>query len=205
MEIKEYIEGRLKKNIVTSKVLLDRMRMIEEDSRQSFAYNDSHYISFYYWLGEIFKAKALVEIGFQLGLLSGNYLKTCKTVQYFLALQETRKGEYYSHRLGKSNVRDNYRRSLYIHVGKCEDDIFQTKLKALEVDLVIINEEVGYDRHRLYYDAVWPQMAKNGIIVVEYLKKYKPSLMAFKDFCLSKNINPIYINTTYGVGVIEKN
>lgn len=204
MDIKNYLESNLKRNL-PSHIFLDKMRVIEEESRKSFAYNDNTYVPLYYWLGTLFKAKTLVEIGFRLGFLSGNYLKACKETKCFLALQEVKTGEYYSHRLGKSNVKDNYRGYLFIHVGRCDDSIFSTKLKALDVDLAIINDEVGYDRHRLYYDMLWPQISKGGLIVVDYIKKYKPSAVAFKDFCTSKNLEPIYIDTTYGVGIIRKN
>lgn len=200
-EIKVYVEAKLKKRLF-SHIFLDRMRLIEEDSRQSLAYNNPTYVPFYYWLGTISEAKTFVEIGFRLGLLSGNFLKSCKTVNYFLGFQETKGGEFYSDRLGKSNIKDVYKRGVYIHSGGCNDDVFITKLKSLDIDLAIINEEVSYDKHRLYYDLLWPQMAKNGIIVADYLNKYKPSLVAFKDFCTSVNREPVYVKTDYGVGMV---
>lgn len=200
-EIKAYTEAKLKKRL-PSHIFLDRMRLIEEDSRQSLAYNNSTYVPFYYWLGTISEAKTLVEIGFRLGLLSGNFLKSCKTVNYFLALQEIKTGEFYSDRIGKSNIKDHYKGNFYVHTGHCNDDLFVTKLKSLEIDFAIINEEVTYDKHRLYYDLLWPQMAKDGIIVADYLNKYKPALVAFRDFCVSVNREPVYVETDYGVGMV---
>jgi hypothetical protein len=200
-EIKTYLEDKLKKRL-PSHIFLDRMRLIDEDSRQSLAYNNPTYIPLYYWLGTILESKTIVEIGFRLGLLSGNFLKSCKTVNCFLALQEVKSGEFYSDRLGKSNIRDVYKGNFYVHIGNCNDDIFITKLKALEINLAIINEEVTYDKHRMYYDLLWPQMAKSGIIVADYLKKYNPSMIAFKDFCVSVNREPVYVDTDYGVGMV---
>ena len=201
-EIKTYIEEKLKKNL-PSRIFLDRMKVIEEDSRYSLAYNNPTYVPFYYWLGTILKPKTMVEIGFRLGLLSGNFLRSCKTVEYFLALQEPN-GIFYSDRLGKSNIKDFYKGNFYIHVGNCDDELFEIKLKSMEIDLVIINEEVNYDRHRLYYELLWPQIATNGIIVADYLNRYKPSAIAFKDFCISVNTEPTYIKTDYGIGLIFK-
>lgn len=203
MEIKSYIEEKLKKQL-PSHVFLNRMRVIDEDSRQSFAYNDHTYVPFYYWLGTILKPQTMIEVGLRLGLLSGNFLKSCKTVNRFVALQENKSGEYYSSRLAKANVKDNYKKDLYIHVGSIDDDIFSTKLKSMEFDLAIINEETSYDRHRLYFDLLWPQMAADGFIVVDYVEKHKFSSLAVKDFCTSINLEPIYINTTYGVALIRK-
>lgn len=199
--IKSQIESKLKKKL-PSHIFLDRMRLIDEDSRQSLAYNNATYVPLYYWLGTILEVKSLVEIGFHLGLLSGNFLKACKTVNYFLGLQEVKPGEFYSDRIGKANIKDQYKGGFYIHTGSCNEDLFIMKLKSLEIDLAIINEEVSYDRHRLYYDLIWPQMAKDGIIVVDYLNKYKPSLQAFKDFCVSVNREPVYVDTDYGVGMV---
>ncbi len=199
--IRTYLLEKLKKRL-PSHIFLDRMRLIDEDSRQSLAYNNATYIPVYYWLGTLLQPSTVVEFGFRLGLLSGNFLKSCKTVNCFLALQEVKTGEFYSDRLGKSNIKDHYKGSFYIHVGTCNDDIFVTRLKSLEIDLAIINEEVSYDRHRQYYDLLWPQMAKDGIIVVDYLKKYKPSAVAFKDFCTSVNREPVYVETDYGVGMV---
>jgi hypothetical protein len=202
-EIKSKIELKLNKGL-PAHIFLDRMRLIDEGSRQSLAYNNATYVPFYYWLGTILESKTLVEVGFRLGLLSGNFLKSCKTVNYFLALQEVKVGEFYSDRIGKSNIKDHYKGNFFVHTGYYNEDVFTTKLRSLDIDLVIMNEEVGYDKHRLYYDLVWPQMAKDGIIVVDYLNKYKPSLLAFNDFCRSVNREPVYVNTDYGVGIIKK-
>lgn len=201
-EIKVYIEGKLKKSL-PSRIFLDKMKVIDEESRYSLAYNNPTYIPVYYWLGTILKPIVFVEIGFRLGLLSGNFLKSCKTVNYFLALQEL-DGNYYSDRLGKSNIKDLYKGNFHVHVGSCNDDLFETKLKSLEIDLATINEETSYDKHRIYYDLLWPQMSKNGIIIVDYLNRCRTSLMAFKDFCKSVNLEPVYINTDYGIGLVSK-
>lgn len=203
MEIKSYIEAKLKKQL-PSQVFLGKMRVIEEESRQSFAYNDHTYVPFYYWLGTILEPKTMIEVGLRLGFLSGNFLKSCKTVKRFVAIQETKAGEYYSSRLARANVKDNYKGETYIHVGRVEDEIFTTKLKSMEFDLAIINEETSYDRHRLYFDLLWPQISHDGLVVVEYVDKHKFSALAVKDFCVSLNIEPIYIDTTYGVALIRK-
>jgi hypothetical protein len=202
-EIKSFIEKKLKKQF-GGKILLDNMRVIDEDSRQSFAYNDSTYVWFYYWLGTLLKSESLIEIGFRLGLLSGNFLRSCKTVKNFFAVQEYQNGEYYSPRLAQGNIKDNYKNKLYVHVGDLEDDVFQANYKANSFQIAIINEEVGYDKHRYYLDFLWEQMEENGIIIVEYVKRHNPTMIAFKDFCSVKNKEFVIVNTTYGVGMLLK-
>ena len=202
IDIKGIIESKFKKKL-PSHIFLDKMRLPDEDLRKGFAYNDHTYIPFYYWLGEIIQPKHLLEIGFRLGLLSGTFLSSCKTVECFFAFQEVKK-EFYSERLGRSNIKDVYKKKLFIYKGGIKDEVFLTKMQSMEFDLVIINEEDSYDRHRLYYDLVWPQLNVDGIIVVNYLKKCKTSDLAFKDFVISKNLEPTYIDTNYGIGLIRK-
>lgn len=202
-EIKVRIEKKFK-HPLPSHIFLDRMRVIDEESRKSFAYNDATYVPFYYWLGTCLNSTSMIEIGLRLGLLSGNFVKSCKTLKRFFAVQEIKNDEFYSPRLAKSNIRDSYKGETFIHIGNLNDDIFETKYKAVEFDLAIINEETDYDKHRYYFDLLWPQISDNGIIVAEYLKKHRPAGMAFKDFCKSKNREPVYVDTNYGVGLIKK-
>lgn len=202
MELKEFLETKLKKPL-PSHLILHNMRLSDDSIRNSFFYNEPTYVPLYFWLGKILKPKTLLEIGFRYGLLSATFLKTCKTVTYFLALQEPRE-KYYSCRLGISNVKDHYRKKLEVYMGKLEDEFFEAKLKCSNLDLVIINEEAGYDRYRQYFDAIWPQLSPEGYMVVDCLKKYTSLDAAVKDFCISKNVAATYIGTTYGVSIIRK-
>lgn len=203
IEIKSFVENKFKKGLPTS-VFLNHMRLVDEDSKQSFAYNDSTYIPFYYWLGTLISPKTVVEIGFGLGLLSGNFLKSCKATERFIACQSVKPDEYYSPRLGKGNVKDNYKKYTYVHVGDFFDDVFVTKIKAIDIDLAIVNEGMTYDKFRGCFDVIWPQISKGGLMVCDYLNKDAVSAAAFKDFCITVNLEPTYISTTYGVGLIRK-
>ena len=179
------------------------MRVITEESRITSAYNDSRYIPFYYWLGTLIQPKSLVEIGFRLGLFSANFLRGCKTVEKFLAFQE-KTHEFYSPRLGISNVKDHYKGQYYVHIGSINDSVFEDKLKENEWELAIVNEEVGYDRHREYLDSLWSNLHPDGLIVMDYVTRHKPASEAYFDFCKSKNRTPTIVTTRYGVGLIRK-
>jgi hypothetical protein len=204
IDIKNTIEVKLKKQLLPSRIFLDRMRVIDENSRKGFAYNNPTFIPFYYWLGTILKTKNLMEVGFKLGLLSGTFLKSCKTVEKFFAFQEMKSDEFYSARLGRGNIKDIYKKCFNVYCGSGDDDAFGIILKSMEFDLVIINEEVSYDKYRKYFDLIWPQVSEGGIISIDYIKKHKPVAVALKDFCITKNIEPTYVNTNYGVGLIRK-
>lgn len=201
-ELKCMLEEKLNKNL-PSKVFLDRMRLIDEDSRLTAAYNDPKYIPFYYWLGTLIKPAFLVEIGFRLGLFSATFLRACKTVEKVLVFQE-KTDVFYSPKLGKANVRDHYKGTLDVYVGSINDEAFEQKLNETKYDLAIINEEVGYDKHREYLDALWSNLHLDGFIVMDYVTRHKPAGEAYFDFCKAKNRNPTIITTRYGVGIIKK-
>jgi predicted O-methyltransferase YrrM len=202
VELKRLLEEKLDKQL-TSRIFLDRMRVIDEDSRKTSAYNDPKYVPFYYWLGTFVQPKTLIELGFRLGLFSATFLRACKTVERFLGFQE-KTDQFYSPKLGKANVRDHYKGTMDVYVGMIHDEVFEHKLKETEWDLAIVNEEVGYDKHREYLDALWSKLRLDGLIVMDYVTRHKPAGEAYFDFCKAKNRDPITIDTRYGVGIIRK-
>ncbi len=200
MELKRLLEEKLDKGL-SSRVFLDKMRLLDEDSRLTAAYNDPRYIPFYYFLGTFIKPKKMIEIGFRLGLSSGNFLKSCKTVERFVGFQEKTK-EYYSPRLGRANVKDNYKKKLDIYIGSVYDFELD-KLLSGSWDLVIINEEVGYDKYKEYLEFAWAKLGLDGLIVMEYVNN-KVAGEAYEDFCKGKNRDKSVVNTRYGTGLIIK-
>lgn len=202
LELKAKLEQKLNKRL-SARVFLDSLRVIDEASRQSAAYNDPLYVPFYYWLGTFAQPKSLIEIGFRLGLFSANFLRACKTVQLFLAFQEKTE-DYYSPRLARANVKSHYRRKMFVHVGNIHDERFEFLLKQTVWDLVIINEEVSYDLHRLYLDVLWSKLSIDGLICMDYIGRHKPAKDAYYDFCRTKSRDPVLIATRYGVGLIKK-
>lgn len=209
-ELSAEIQIKLNKRL-PAHIFLDRMRVIEEASRNTASYNDPRYIPFYYWLGTLIKPQSLVEIGFKLGLLSGNFFWSCKTIKNFLAFQEKTK-DYYSARLGLANIRsggfyrqgDHYKGPLKIHVGAIYDENFVKWLEDGSWDVAFINEEVGYDKHKAYLDLIWSKLNRDGLIVMDYINFHQPAKDAYFDFCRLMNRKPVVVPTRYGVGLIQK-
>jgi predicted O-methyltransferase YrrM len=202
IELKLLLEEKLDKNL-SPRVFLDSMRVIDEESRKTAAYNDPRYIPFYYWLGEAVKPKSVIEIGFRLGLCSGNFFRGCKTAEKFFAFQEI-STEYYSPRIGRRNVKDHFKGKFDIHVGFLTDDRVDMILSVNVWDLAIINEEVGYDKHRSYLEVIWSKLNTDGLIIMDYVSRHKPAKEAFLDFCKYVNREPVVVNTRYGIGIIRK-
>jgi len=202
-KLKNDVEAKMKASRIGSHVFLDRFRVIQESSRKTAAYTDSRYAPFYYYLGELIQPKSMVEIGFRLGLLSGCFLKSCKTVENFLGFQEVGE-EFYSPRLGRSNIKDVYKKSIDIYVGNLYDGEWSKRFKDETWDVIFINEEKNYDRHMEYLEAIWPQVAYNGLIFMEHVRYHEPATLAYLNFCKIKNRDSVIIDTRYGVGMIQK-
>jgi predicted O-methyltransferase YrrM len=194
-QIKLLLEEKLSKNL-PSRIFLDRMRLLDEESRKTAAYNDPRYFPSYYFLGTILQPKSILQIGFKLGLISANFLHSCKTVEKFLGFQEKTEN-FYSPRLGKANVKDHYKGKLDIYVGNIHDVLLE------KYDLAIIDEEVTYDKYKEYLDITWEKTNFDGFIVMDYVNKHKPAKEAYLDFCKGKNREPVVVTTRCGLGIIN--
>lgn len=201
-ELKIYLESKLDSCFV-AKIYLDTMRVIDEESRNSSSYHDCRFVPFYYYLGEVLKPKHVLEIGFGLGFFIGNFLKSSKEVEKVLLFQEKRK-DFFSGRIGISNVKDNFKGDLKYYYGNIFDDKFDAILNLYNLDLCILSENVSYDQYKNYLEVIWNRLNENGLIAFEYLKKHKFAEMAYLDFCKIKNKEPIIVNTRYNVGLIRK-
>jgi hypothetical protein len=201
-KLKEHIDKKMKRGYVSGKTLLDRMRVITENSRLTSAYLDGRYAPFYYHLGTQIEPKTMMEIGFNLGLLSGCFLKSCKTVEDFLAFQKQEEDVYYSPRLGRANIIDNYKGNIHIHIGDMMDEVFSQKMSPNKWDLIILNEETEYDQHRTILDLVWPHVSSDGCLVMDYVESHDGAKRAWDDFTSSVNCDSVVFNTRYGTGMV---
>ena len=201
--VKQQIQPMLDAAQVSGRLLLDRLRVIDEGSRKTAAYADPRYAPFYYHLGKVLEPKSMLEMGFNLALLGSCFLKSCKTVEKYLGFQEKPEG-YFSPRLGTANIRSNYKGKMDVYVGTVLDDEFTQKISPNSWDLVILNEEAGFDKHLLHLDLLWPHVSENGIVVAEYIGRHTPAREAFEAFCESQNRVPVTFDTRYGTGLVQK-
>ena len=206
MDVKELgdkLNHELDRQTISASTLLSKFRVIDEASRKSAPYVDHRYIPFYYHLGKHVQPKAMLEIGFRLGLFSGCFFKQCQTVEHLLAFQK-KPNEYYSVRMGIKNVTDNYKGDMHVYVGAISDDVFIKLLEARNWDLVIINEESTYEDHRLLLDLIWPHVSLGGLMTMDYITSHKPAGDIYVDFCKVHRREPVVVSTRYGVGLLEK-
>lgn len=201
--IAENLKRDLKDAKVAGQILLDRFAVISDLSRKAPAYLDNRYAPFYYYLGKYYNAINLMEIGFGIGFFSGCYLKSCKTVEDYLAFKPV-KEEFFSFRIGKSNIKKVYKGNSDYYYGNLFDQEFSIKSSKKTWDLIFINLETTYDEHLQYLDYVYPLLSNQGLIVVDYLKANSPCHDSFEAFAMSKNRKIEYFNTRYRTGIIQK-
>lgn len=202
-ELKGKIEAHLKKQLVSGRVLLDRFRVIDEDSRKTSIYTDHRYAPFYYHLGKYLAPKNVIEVGFNLGFVSGCFLKSCKSVRKMFAFQE-KTDEFYSTRLAAKNVKSNYDGELITHVGYIIDESVINLISNDSWDLVFLNERWDYDKYLNALEILWKHMSLGGMVVWDHTATHEPASKAFVNFCKIKNANSIKFETRHGVGIIQK-
>lgn len=200
--IEEQLNSDLNNDIITGKVILNRFRLINENNRKAPSYLDHRYAPFYYHLGKYFQPKSFLEIGFSLGLLSGSFLSSCKTVEHFFGYNESQ--ESIPIRLGKSNIKLVFKGQANFYLGGNYDKEFLEISGQRKWDMVLIDKEVGYDKCLEYFEIAWQNLKNDGFLVVEHTNHHRPVLNALKDFLDSKNRSFLNFETRYGTAIIQK-
>lgn len=203
-DLKERLEENLSSQLVSSKVLLNGFRVIDESSRKTAAYQDPIFAPFYYHLGKHIAPKTVICIGFGLGFFAGCFFKSCKSVDNFLAIEIAAPSENYSGRLGLSNVKDHYRGKIDFYVGSIFDEFLFGKIASNEWDLVLVDSEMMYDTFRSCLDVLWDNMSVNGLLVMDRITKSSVCGDVFFDFCKISNREPLIFATRCGTGIVQK-
>jgi len=193
----------LSKQLINSKVLLQDFILADESSRKSSSYSDPTFAPFYYYLGKYVMPKSMLCVGLRLGLLTGCFLKSCKTVEDILAVEKV-KESYYSPRIARKNIKNNYKGNFEFQMFDSSDS-FESVISKKNYDIVIVDEEFDYDKGRILLDMVWNKLSDDGIIVMEYLSGVeKNNGIIFEDFAKVHNRDVVNFKTRYKVGIIRK-
>jgi|SaaInlV_165m_DNA_1040744.scaffolds.fasta_scaffold01469_3 predicted O-methyltransferase YrrM len=202
-EIVSNLESNLQDGLISPRIILSSLRFIDESSRKSGAYADPLYMPFYYHLGKHISPKSYIQIGFNLGLSSACFMKSCNSVEDFLAFQ--RKNEvFYSSRLSIKNVKNHYKNNFSFYHGGFHDEAFEKSVHSKKWDLIMVNERILYDTHLECLEILWPFLSSGGFLVVDRVVSDKSAKDSFSNFCNIKNRDPFVIKTRYGVGIVQK-
>lgn len=203
-ELKTKIEKDLKNQIVSPKILLDNLCILNEQSRKSSSYVDPNYIPFYYYLGKYLNVKNILEVETGAALHSCSFFKSCKSVENFLAFQN-RKEDFYNPRFAFKNIKKNYKNHFDLYYGNIKDSEFEIKVNKHNWNLVLFNEdEMSYDSLLFTFSKLWLNLEFDGLFIVNFVNSVDSVKKCFNNFCKIQNIKNVILNTRYGTGIIKK-
>lgn len=199
-ELKKSLEDSLNKQLISPRILLDNLRLIDESSRKSGAYQDPLNFPFYYHLGKYLKPKKLMNFGLRLALNTCCFLRSCKTVEEIFGFEKVG-SEFFSPRLAIANIKDlNKKIKINFYFGYLENFISDIK----NVDLVLCNDQLDQEEMQKSFEMIWDSLNSDALYVVDYVDSNKNVNNAFKSFCSIVNRNPTFIKTRYGIGIVQK-
>lgn len=199
-DLKKNIEDCLSKQLISPRILLDNLRLIDEFSRKSGAYQDPFNFPFYYHLGKYLKPKSIMNFGLRLALNTCCFLRSCKTVEQIFAFEKVG-SEFFSPRLAIANIKDlNKKIKINFYLGHLEHFISDVK----NIDLIFYNEQLDQNEMQKSFELSWEVMNSDGFYIVDYVESNKSVKNAFIAFCKIANRDPVFIKTRYGIGIIQK-
>lgn len=184
---------------ILAKILLSKFKTGSE----SVTYTDPTYLPFFNFLGEYLpNCKSLIEIGFDLGMPSGAFLMSCPGVEHFLAFRK--KGDFLGKRLGLANIYNIWRKKFSLWVGEESDPEFIRLILNRKWDCVIISDPGRKEEtYQAYLNLVWGSVSDEGVVAVDYLRS--PEVWsAYSSFCKAHRLEPTFVDTVRGTGIIRK-
>lgn len=202
--IEKQLNTKLKNQPISSKVLLDRLRLLDENSRRTSQYQDSTYLPFYYYLSCLVSPKSIFNVGLNLGLPICCFLTGNKKIERILGFQK-KDDHFYSPRIAFSNIKDVKPSGLKLdyYFGSILDKELEIKL-SLGFDFVIISSKIEADEFNNVLNISWDHLSLDGFLVTDYINSDSKTGNVFKNFCKSKNLDYLIFNTRYGNGIVRK-
>ena len=202
MKYLDNIEKDISKGIITSKVLTSRFKFLNENDKKSIIYNDPFYIPFFYHLGKHINPTCFFEMGFDLSLISSCFLKSCKSVEYFLAFQQKTQ-DAYNEKLAISNLKTNYKKDLNYYCGNFFDQEFLDYFDKKDFDLIIVNSQGSYDELFSAVEYAYMRLKNKGHLVFNNLNTNKNKEI-FLNIAIGYKKEYKVLGTKYSVGILEK-
>lgn len=194
----QLLAQKIYKSNLSTRHILSQARLIDEKSRNSPAFDDPRYLPVYYKIGQELQPRKVLEIGFELGLKAACLLLGSQQTESYVGFQNQPE-EFYASRLGKSNVKAVYNKSLDVIVGDLTD--LETNIKTKSFDMAILGDRNLSDI-RPWLSLIWDQVENEGLIIVDYIEEKRRS--EFLLFCNTKNREPFLLETRYGLAILKR-
>lgn len=197
------IESRLSKGTISSRTVIGRMSLVNQDSSFGPSYQDPYYFPYYFHVGRVLNPARLLCVGLDLGLQAGCVLQGCEQPESIYAIQPP-PDHPYSPRIAVANIKKVTGRgfSISIHVGSLGDSSFQGIVPS-HFDLAFITIPLGVDAMMDHMHQCWDGLKDGGFISVDRLSNaYAEDI--FRDFCKSRSVSFRLFGTRYGCGIAKK-
>ena len=198
------LRKQLDDGLISSDKLLAGTKLLDESSRAAGDYNDIRYLPFYYHLGKQLTPKSVYQIGAKLGLVGACFLRSCKTVEQWLAMDQDRN---LAARIIESNLKlhtkycDDPMPGMMGYMGLSDSMLEMSAAKEFAgFDLGLLTENFGPERYVKHLNFLWKNLTPEGLLVADYIHSHD----VFHEFCRVNNREPDVFNTRYGVGIIRK-
>lgn len=202
--IEKDLNDKLRTQPISPKVLLDRLRLLDESSRKTSQYQDPSHFPFYYYLSKSTSPKSIFNVGLDLALPLCCFLMGNPGVERVLAFQKDDK-TFYSPRIAVSNIKDIRPSGLSLdyYRGGILDEGLESKMD-LGFDMVIVSSKMDSDEMNDVLDISWKHMNLDGIMSVDQVRSNPKVGEIFKSFCKVQNRTPAFVDTRYGTGIVIK-
>lgn len=201
----DLLRKQLDDGLITPDILLSGTKLVDESSRESVDYKDGRHFPFYYHLGKQLKPKVVYQIGAKLGLIGACFLRSCKTVEDWLAMDNDRD---FTATIITSNLKLHTEARGRIQPGApvaymgLNDELLEMNHHPdfTGVDLCFLTENFGEERYLKHLNFLWKVLKPEGLLVADYITAHD----VFHEFCRVKNREPEIFKTRYGVGIIQR-
>jgi hypothetical protein len=202
-QLKSDVEKKLKSGLISPRVLLDHLRLMDEESRRSPPYQDPNYLPFYYHLSRHLNVRSVLHVGFNLALPLCCFLRGSSSAKSAVCLQID-SGSFYSPRLALANIKGTKGRSFPVdfHLGSVADEVFSRMISG-GMDIAMVTERLGSGLPDVL-EVCWQNLNLDGFLVLDRSPPDSSEGRLFSDFCKSKNRDSVFFRTRYGTAFAAK-
>lgn len=203
-KIEREVNEKLRTQPISSRILLDRLNLLDEDSRKTGQYQDPNYLPFYYYLSKSVNPKTILQVGLDLALPLCCFLTGSPMTERVLAFQK-REASFYSPRIASLNIRKVRPSNISIsfHLGSFLDESLESMI-SVGFDLALVTSRLKDEELNDVLYLSWKHMNLDGFMVVDHLGSSPRCLDVFKSFCKAQNRDYVFFDTRYGNVVVRK-
>lgn len=203
-DLTKLLGEKMRAQHITPRVLLDRLRLIDDQSRHSSQYQDPNYLPLYYHLAKFVHPKNILNVGLDLGLPLCCFLQGSTSVEAATCFQRL-EDRFYSPRLAVANVRDikGRRFPVEFYHGSMLDQKMQ-QIMSSGFDLILVTENCDADHMKEILEICWGHLNLDGYMVLDRTESNKSFGEIFSDVCKSHNRASHAVKTRYGTLLVQK-